>query len=256
MLSAASAAVSPFPAGCVSLIGAGPGDPELLTLKAFHRLQQAEVLLYDNLVSPEILAWVPSTVERLFVGKMPGNHTLSQDEIGPLMLEKVRSGRRVVRLKGGDPFVFGRGGEEMEVLLAAGIGVEIVPGITAALGAAAAFGFPLTHREHAQSCLFVTGHLKDHSVDLNWPALAQPRQTLAIYMGMTGIDTISRELQAHGLPGDTPAVLVFKATWPEQQLHHATLATLPQVVREQSIKSPTLLVIGSVVSLSLQKHSV
>ena len=256
MLSAGSAAVSPFPAGCVSLIGAGPGDPELLTLKAFHRLQQAEVLLYDNLVSPEILAWVPSTVERLFVGKMPGNHTLSQDEIGPLMLEKVRSGRRVVRLKGGDPFVFGRGGEEMEALLAAGIGVEIVPGITAALGAAAAFGFPLTHREHAQSCLFVTGHLKDHSVDLNWPALAQPRQTLAIYMGMTGIDTISRELQTHGLPGDTPAVLVFKATWPEQKLHHATLATLPQVVREQSIKSPTLLVIGSVVSLSLHKHSV
>ncbi len=252
MLSADSAAVSPFPAGCVSLIGAGPGDPELLTLKAFHRLQQAEVLLYDNLVSPEILAWVPSTVERLFVGKMPGNHTLSQDEIGPLMLEKVRSGRRVVRLKGGDPFVFGRGGEEMEVLLAAGIGVEIVPGITAALGAAAAFGFPLTHREHAQSCLFVTGHLKDHSVDLNWPALAQPRQTLAIYMGMTGIDTISRELQAHGLPGDTPAVLVYKATWPEQKLHHATLATLPQVVREQSIKSPTLLVIGSVVSLATQ----
>ena len=252
MLSAGTAAVSPFPAGCVSLIGAGPGDPELLTLKAFHRLQQAEVLLYDNLVSPEILAWVPSTVERLFVGKMPGNHTLSQDEIGPLMLEKVRSGRRVVRLKGGDPFVFGRGGEEMEVLLAAGIGVEIVPGITAALGAAAAFGFPLTHREHAQSCLFVTGHLKDHSVDLNWPALAQPRQTLAIYMGMTGIDTISRELQTHGLPGDTPAVLVYKATWPEQKLHHATLATLPQVVREQSIKSPTLLVIGSVVSLAMQ----
>ena len=252
MLSAGSAAVSPFPAGCVSLIGAGPGDPELLTLKAFHRLQQAEVLLYDNLVSPEILAWVPSTVERLFVGKMPGNHTLSQDEIGPLMLEKVRSGRRVVRLKGGDPFVFGRGGEEMEALLAAGIGVEIVPGITAALGAAAAFGFPLTHREHAQSCLFVTGHLKDQSVDLNWPALAQPRQTLAIYMGMTGIDTISRELQTHGLPGDTPAVLVYKATWPEQKLHHATLATLPQVVREQSIKSPTLLVIGSVVSLAMQ----
>ena len=256
MLTTGSAALSHFPAGCVSLIGAGPGDPELLTLKAYHRLQQAEVLLYDNLVSPQILEFVPSTVERIFVGKMPGNHTLSQDEIGPLMLEKVRSGRRVVRLKGGDPFVFGRGGEEMEVLLAAGIGVEIVPGITAALGAAAAFGFPLTHREHAQSCVFVTGHLKDHSVDLNWPALAQPRQTLAIYMGMTGIDTISRELQAHGLPGDTPAVLVYKATWPEQKLHHATLATLPQVVREQSIKSPTLLVIGSVVSLSLQKHSV
>ena len=248
MLSAGSA----FPAGCVSLIGAGPGDPELLTLKAYHRLQQAEVLLYDNLVSPQILEFVPSTVERIFVGKMPGNHTLSQDEIGPLMLEKARSGKRVVRLKGGDPFVFGRGGEEMEVLLAAGVGVEIVPGITAALGAAAAFGFPLTHRDHAQSCLFVTGHLKDHSVDLNWPALAQPRQTLAIYMGMTGIDTISRELQAHGLPGDTPAVLVFKATWPEQKLHHATLATLPQVVREQSIKSPTLLVIGSVVSLAMQ----
>ena len=249
MLSAGTAAVSPFPAGCVSLIGAGPGDPELLTLKAFHRLQQAEVLLYDNLVSPEILAWVPSTVERLFVGKMPGNHTLSQDEIGPLMLEKVRSGRRVVRLKGGDPFVFGRGGEEMEVLLAAGIGVEIVPGITAALGAAAAFGFPLTHREHAQSCLFVTGHLKDHTVELDWPALARPGQTVVIYMGVTGLETISRELQAAGLSGDTPAALIYRATWPNEKAHKGTLATLPEVARTHKVKPPTLIVIGTVVDL-------
>lgn len=240
---------SAFPVGSVSLVGAGPGDPELITLRGYRRLQQAEVLLYDNLVSPEIVDFCPSTAERIYVGKAAGQHSLKQDEICTLLLEKARTGKRVVRLKGGDPFVFGRGGEEMDVLLENGFGVEIVPGITAALGAAASFGFPLTHRDYAQSCVFVTGHLKDHSIDLNWPGLAQPNQTLAIYMGITGLDVIARELQAAGLPGRTPAALIYRATWPEQRIYPATLATLPEVAKIHAVKPPALLVIGEVVGL-------
>ena len=241
---------SEFPPGRVALIGAGPGDPELLTLKAYHRLQQADVVLYDNLVSPEIIDFCPSTVERIYVGKSAGKHTLPQEEISRLLLEQARAGRRVIRLKGGDPFVFGRGGEEMALLIENGIEVEIIPGITAALGAAAAFGFPLTHRDHAQSCVFVTGHYKDHSVELNWPALAQPNQTIAIYMGVTGLDTIARELQDHGLPGTTPAALIYRATWPNQRIYPATLASLPEVARQHAVKPPALLVIGDVLTLA------
>lgn len=240
---------SPFPLGSVSLVGAGPGDPELITLRGYRRLQQAEVLLYDNLVSPEIVDFCPSTAERIYVGKSAGKHSLKQEEICALLLEKARTGKRVVRLKGGDPFVFGRGGEEMDVLLENGFGVEIVPGITAALGAAASFGFPLTHRDYAQSCVFVTGHLKDHSIDLNWRGLAQPKQTLAIYMGITGLDVIARELQAAGLPGRTPAALIYRATWPEQRIYPATLASLPAVAQTHAVKPPALLVIGEVVAL-------
>lgn len=241
---------SEFPPGSVALVGAGPGDPELLTLKAYRRLQEAEVLLYDNLVSPEIVNFCPSTAERIYVGKSAGNHALPQEEISQLLLEHARAGRRVVRLKGGDPFVFGRGGEEMALLIENGITVEIIPGITAALGAAAAFGFPLTHRDHAQSCTFVTGHYKDHSIDLNWPALAHPKQTIAIYMGVTGLDVIARELQAHGLSGTTPAALIYRATWPNQRIYRATLATLPEVAREHAVKPPALLIIGDVVALA------
>ena len=235
--------------GHVTLVGAGPGDPELLTLKAYRRLQQAEVMLYDNLVSPEIVDFCPSTVDRIYVGKSAGNHTLPQEDICRLLVDLARAGKFVVRLKGGDPFVFGRGGEEIEALQAAGIPVEIVPGVTAALGAAAAFGFPLTHRDHAQSCVFVTGHLKDHSVELDWPTLARPGQTLVIYMGVTGLDIISARLQAAGLPGDTPAALVYRATWPNQKIHRGTLSTLPAVARDNQVKPPTLIVIGSVVGL-------
>lgn len=241
---------SEFPAGRVALIGAGPGDPELLTLKAYRRLQQAEVMLYDNLVSPEIVDFCPSTVERIYVGKSAGNHTLPQEEISQRLLDLARAGRRAVRLKGGDPFVFGRGGEEMALLVEHGIEVEIVPGITAALGAAAAFGFPLTHRDHAQSCVFVTGHYKDHSIDLNWQALAQPQQTIAIYMGVGGLDIIARQLQAHGLPGATPAALIYRATWPNQKIYPATLATLPEVAQRHAVAPPALLVIGDVVALA------
>ena len=235
--------------GRVALVGAGPGDAELITLKGARLLQTAEVVIYDNLVSAGILDLIPPTAERIFVGKMAGNHTMPQDDICQLLVDKALEGKSVVRLKGGDPFVFGRGGEEMDVLLAAGVPVEIVPGVTAALGAAASFGFPLTHRDHAQSCVFVTGHLKDHTVDLNWPALAQPNQTIVIYMGITGLDTISTELQAAGLAGDTPAARIYRATWPNQKIYPGTLATLPETARANKVKPPALVVIGSVVRL-------
>ena len=166
--------------GRVALVGAGPGDPELITVKGARLLREADVVIYDNLVGGGILDFTSPTAERIFVGKMAGNHTLPQEDICQLLVDKALAGKFVVRLKGGDPFVFGRGGEELDVLMAAGIHVEIVPGVTAALGAAASFGFPLTHRDHAQSCVFITGHLKDDSVDLNWPALAQPNQTIVI----------------------------------------------------------------------------
>ena len=240
---------STAPTGRVALVGAGPGDAELITLKGARLLQTAQVVVYDNLVSAGILDLISPTAERIFVGKMAGNHTMPQDDICQLLVDKALEGKFVVRLKGGDPFVFGRGGEEMDVLLEAGVPVDIVPGVTAALGAAASFGFPLTHRDHAQSCVFVTGHLKDHTVDLDWPALARPGQTVVIYMGVTGLETISRELQAAGLPGDTPAALIYRATWPNEQAHKGTLATLPEVARANKVKPPTLIVIGTVVDL-------
>ena len=236
-------------AGRVALVGAGPGDAELITLKGARLLRQADAVVYDNLVGQGILELARPDAERVFVGKQAGHHTLPQEDICRLLVDLARAGKFVVRLKGGDPFVFGRGGEEIEALQAAGIPVEIVPGVTAALGAAAAFGFPLTHRDHAQSCVFVTGHLKDHSVELDWPTLARPGQTLVIYMGVTGLDIISARLQAAGLPGGTPAALVYRATWPNQKIHRGTLATLPAVARDNQVKPPTLIVIGSVVGL-------
>ncbi|MDD3481454.1 uroporphyrinogen-III C-methyltransferase [Azovibrio restrictus] len=241
---------STYETGSVALVGAGPGDPELLTLKALRLIQAADVVVHDNLVGQDIMAMIPQAVARIYVGKKASNHTLPQEEISALLLRLAREGKRVVRLKGGDPFVFGRGGEEMEVLLAAGIPVQIVPGITAALGAGAAFGFPLTHRDHAQSCVFVTGHLKDHSVNLDWPALARPGQTLVFYMGIAGLETIAAELQAHGLAGSTPAALVYKATLPEQQRWSCTLATLVDTARQHQVKPPALVIIGSVLELA------
>ena len=241
---------SPAPTiGRVALVGAGPGDPELITLKGARLLREAQVVVYDNLVDDGLLGLAPPTAERIFVGKMAGIHTLAQDDICHLLVEQALAGKFVVRLKGGDPFVFGRGGEELEALLAAGIGVDIVPGVTAALGAAASFGFPLTHRDYAQSCVFVTGHLKDHSVDLNWTALAHGQQTIVIYMGITGLESISTRLQAAGLPGDTPAALIYRATWPSQRIYPCHLASLPETARANKIKPPALIVIGSVVQL-------
>lgn len=236
--------------GHVALVGAGPGDPELLTLKAHRLLQNADVVVYDNLVGQGILASLPSTTEAIYVGKKASNHTLPQEEISQLLADLALAGKRVVRLKGGDPFVFGRGGEELEVLLAAGVEVEIVPGITAALGAGASFGFPLTHRDYAQSCVFVTGHLKDFSVDLDWQALARPNQTLVIYMGITGLQTITEQLIAHGMPATLPAALIYKATLPEQKMVLSTLAELPAAAVTSQIKPPALVVIGEVLQLA------
>ena len=238
-----------LPAGTVALVGAGPGDVELLTLRAYHLIQQADVVLYDNLVTPEVVALAPPTAQRVYVGKSSRQHTLPQQDICRLLVDLARQGQRVVRLKGGDPFIFGRGGEEMDVLREHGIAVQVVPGITAALGAAAAFGFPLTHRDHAQSCIFVTGHLKDNTMDLHWSTLAQPNQTLVIYMGVKGLDVIARELQAAGLPANTPAALIYRATWPNQQIYRSTLAELPHTAAQHAVRPPTLLVIGQVLKL-------
>ena len=236
--------------GTVTLVGAGPGDPELLTLKAARLIRSADVVVYDNLVGAGILDMIPPTTDRIYVGKKAGKHTLPQDDINRLLVDLARSGKRIVRLKGGDPFVFGRGGEEMEELIAAGFHVEIVPGITAALGAASGCHFPLTHRDHAQSCVFVTGHLKNHTIELDWPALARPGQTLVFYMGITGLGIISSELIAHGLPSDTPAALIYKATLPEQRFVPTTLADLETTAVAENIRPPALIVVGSVLSLA------
>ena len=239
--------------GSVALVGAGPGDPELLTLKASRLIQAAEVVVYDNLVGRQIIDMIPPATERIYVGKIASMHTMPQEEISHLLLRLASSGKRVVRLKGGDPFVFGRGGEELELLRAAHIPVEVVPGITAALGAAAAFGFPLTHRDHAQTCTFVTGHLKDEQVEMNWTALAQPNQTLVIYMGVTGLQSIADNLMAAGLAPDTPAALIYKATLPEQKIFPSTLGGLPKMAQEEGVRPPALIVIGSVLSLLPEK---
>jgi uroporphyrin-III C-methyltransferase len=236
--------------GSVALVGAGPGDPELLTLKALRLIQTAEVVMYDNLVGRKILSMIPVGAKRIYVGKKASHHALSQEEINQMLLELAQSGKRVVRLKGGDPFMFGRGGEEMEMLRAAGIFAQVVPGITAALGAGAAFGFPLTHRDYAKSCVFVTGHLRDHHLELDWSALARPEQTLVFYMGVTSLETITRELLAHGLTPETPAALIYKATLPEQALWRTTLQALPQTAAAHQVRPPALIVIGNVTNLA------
>ncbi|MBZ9568159.1 uroporphyrinogen-III C-methyltransferase [Modicisalibacter tunisiensis] len=243
------AALRDFPRGQVCLVGAGPGDPELLTLKALKRLQTADVVLHDRLVSDEILALIPPHTQRLYVGKARSRHSVPQSGINQALVDWARRGRRVVRLKGGDPFIFGRGGEELESLAQAGIDFEVVPGITAASGCAAYAGIPLTHRDHAQSVRFVTGHLKNGSCDLDWPALAREGQTLVFYMGLGSLDVIRRELQAHGLAGDTPLALVEQGTTARQRVHVGSLAALPASLDSDSIRPPTLIVIGHVVGL-------
>lgn len=237
---------------CVYLVGAGPGDPELLTVRAARILAQADVVVYDHLVGAAVLDLLPPRARRLYVGKESGNHSVAQEEISRRLVELGRQGGIVVRLKGGDPYIFGRGGEEIAELAAAGIAFQVVPGITAASGMAAYAGIPLTHRDHAQSCLFVTGHLKDGSVDLDWAALARPQQTVVIYMGIGGLDEISRQLQRHGMPGSMPAAVVRNATLPDQQVVKSSLQELPAACRAAGIKPPALIVIGSVASLAGQ----
>jgi uroporphyrin-III C-methyltransferase/precorrin-2 dehydrogenase/sirohydrochlorin ferrochelatase len=237
------------PVGRVFLVGAGPGDPDLLTLRAARLLAQADVVVYDHLVGEGVLELINAQAERIYVGKERSNHSMAQDDINALLLRQARLGRQVVRLKGGDPFVFGRGGEELQVLAAHGIAFEVVPGITAACGVASYAGIPLTHRDYAQSCLFVTGHLKDGSCNLDWPALARPRQTVVIYMGLNGLADICAQLIAHGVAPSMPAAVVQQGTTLDQRVVAATLADLHLRVTEARLQSPCLIIVGEVVRL-------
>lgn len=234
--------------GKVYLVGAGPGDPGLFTLRGRELLERAEVVIYDYLANEELLKFAPPEAEKIYVGKKGGDHTVPQKGINEILVEKGRD-HVVVRLKGGDPFIFGRGGEEAQELVQAGVPFEVVPGITSASGASAYAGIPLTHRDHAQSCFFVTGHLKDDSWNLDWPTLARSGQTLVIYMGLTSLPEISRQLIAHGMAPDTPAACIRHATLADQTTLVGTIRNLPELVVEHAIKPPALLIIGHVVSL-------
>jgi uroporphyrin-III C-methyltransferase/precorrin-2 dehydrogenase/sirohydrochlorin ferrochelatase len=235
--------------GEVYLIGAGPGAPDLLTFRALRLMQQADVVVYDHLVSPQIIDLARRDSEKIYVGKQRDQHTLPQESINTLLADLAKTGKRVVRLKGGDPFIFGRGGEEIETLMQQGISFQVVPGITAASGCSTYAGIPLTHRDHAQSCTFVTGHLKDNSVNLNWTQLAEPNQTIVIYMGLVGLEKICQSLIAHGSPKDLPIAMIQKGTTVNQRVITGTLETLPCTINELNIKPPTLIIIGTVVTL-------
>lgn len=238
--------------GEVYLVGAGPGDPDLLTFRALRLMQKADIVVYDRLVSPEIVELVRRDAEKIYVGKAKSKHTIPQDEINQLLVDKALEGNRVVRLKGGDPFIFGRGGEELETLVEHGINFQVVPAVTAASGAASYAGIPLTHRDHAQSVVFATGHLRDDTINLNWTALAQPQQTAVFYMGMTGLSIISKQLIAHGMSPDMPIAIVASATMPHQRVVIGTLTDIVVKVEAANIKPPALIIVGTVVNLREQ----
>ena len=236
--------------GLVTLAGAGPGDPGLLTVKAYHAVCNARVVLYDHLVGSGVIALLNDSAERICVGKRKRDHSHAQQRIIELMIDKARAGSPVLRLKGGDPNIFGRGGEEAQALAAAGIPFEVIPGISAAQGMSACAGIPLTHRDYASSVIFATGHCSNDNEELDWQALARPRQTVVIYMGVGALARICECLIAHGSPPELPAAVVENATCANQRVLRATLRDLPALAKEQSVRAPALIVVGEVVDLA------
>ena len=237
------------PVGTVHIVGSGPGDLDLLTLRAARLIGAADAIVYDHLIAEGVLALARPDAEKIYAGKESSKHTVPQKELNRLLVRLARAGKQVVRLKGGDPFVFGRGGEEIEALVESGVPFDVVPGVTAAAGCAAYAGIPLTHREHAQAVAFATGHLKDGTINLDWPSLARPRLTVVFYMGVGGIAEICRQMIAHGLPGDHPAAVVQNGTTLRQRVVTADLATLARKVEAAGITSPALIIVGTVVRL-------